>query len=60
MLRKVLFAVTAFYLLGVIGVGGSYLSRNWSSEWALGDQLTSAVKIGVAWPVLVVVMVSRA
>ena len=60
MLRKLVIAVSAFYLLGVIGVGGSYLSRNWTDDWTLTDQLTNAVKIGAAWPALVVWMVSRA
>ena len=60
MLRKLMIAVAVCYLLGVVGVGGDYLSRNWTDEWALGDQLASAVKIGAAWPAYVVGMVSRA
>ena len=60
MFRKLMMAVSIFYLLGVVGVGGSYLSNNWTNEWALGDQLADAIKIGVAWPALVVGMVSRA
>ena len=60
MFRKLIIAVAAFYLLGVAGVGGGYLSQNWNDESTLSDQLASAVTIGVAWPALVVRMVSRA
>ncbi len=60
MLRKLLISVAALYLLGVVGVGGGYMSQNWTDEWPLGDQLADAVKIGASWPALVVWMVSRA
>ena len=51
-------ALALFYLLGVVGVGGGDLSRNWSDESVLGDQLVSAVRIGAAWPALVMELVS--
>ena len=60
MLRKILIATAVIYLLGVVGVGGKYLSRNWTDEWPLSDQLASAVKIGAAWPALVVWIITRA
>ncbi len=60
MFRKLVIAVSAFYLLGVVGVGGNYLSNNWSDDWALGDQLANAITVGATWPALVVGMVSRA
>ena len=54
MVKKGLIVVLAFYLLGVFGVAGGYLSNAWDSEWGLGGQLWDALRMGATWPLLVV------
>ena len=53
MVKKGLIAIVVFYLLGVFGVAGGYLSSEWDGEWSLGGQLMDAIMIGVTWPQLV-------
>lgn len=60
MVRKSLIAIVAFYLLGVLGVAGGYLSGEWDGEWGLGAQLAEAIKMGATWPVLVIEVIAGA
>jgi hypothetical protein len=34
--KKSLIAVVLFYLLGVFGVAGGYLSSEWDGDWSFG------------------------
>jgi hypothetical protein len=52
--KKSVIAVLLFYLLGVLGVAGGYLSSEWDGEWSFGPQLLDALKMGATWPLLVV------
>jgi hypothetical protein len=52
--KKSVIAVVLFYLLGVLGVAGGYLSSEWDGEWSLGPQLLDALKMGATWPLLVI------
>ena len=54
MVKKGLIAVVVFYLLGVFGVAGGYLSSNWDSEWSFGQQLAEAIQTGFTWPKLAI------
>ena len=54
MVKKSLIVVAAFYLLGVLGVAGGYLSNTWDDGWSAGLQLVEALKMGAAWPMLVI------
>lgn len=54
MAKKGLIVVVVFYLLGVFGVAGGYLSSELDSEWGLGAQVLHAIKIGASWPMLVI------
>lgn len=54
MVKKGLIAVVLFYLLGVLGVAGGYLSSEWDGEWSFGPQLLDALKMGATWPLLVI------
>ena len=54
MVKKGLIAIVVFYLLGVFGVAGGYLSSTWEGEWSAGVQLVEALKIGAIWPQLVI------
>lgn len=54
MVKKSVIAVVLFYLLGVIGVAGGYLSSEWDGEWSFGPQLLDALKMGATWPLLVI------
>ena len=51
---KSLIVVVLFYLLGVFGVAGGYLSSEWDGDWSFGDQLFEALKMGATWPLLVI------
>ena len=53
MVKKSLIALAAFYLLGLLGVAGGYLSSEWDSEWSFGAQVFDALKMGATWPLLV-------
>ncbi len=57
MVKKGLIAIVAFYLLGVFGVAGGYLSSEWDGEWSLGGQLLDAITMGATWPQLVLDLV---
>ncbi len=57
MAKKCLLAVIVFYLLGVFGVAGGYLSREWDGDWSFGDQLLGAIEIGAGWPLLVIKLI---
>ena len=57
MVKKGLIAIVLFYLLGVFGVAGGYLSSEWDGEWSFGGQLLDAIMIGVTWPQLVLDLV---
>ena len=59
-MRKMLVSAVIVYCLGVVGVGGGYMANNWTSEWGFGDQFASAFRVGIAWPSLIVGMVTRA
>ncbi len=52
--KKSLFVVVLFYLLGVFGVASGYLSNEWDSDWSFGAQLFDALKMGATWPLLVI------
>lgn len=54
MVKKSVIAVALFYLLGMLGVAGGYLSSEWDGEWTFGPQVLEALKTGATWPVLVV------
>ncbi len=54
MVKKSLIAVVLFYLLGVVGVAGGYLSSEWDGDWSFGVQLFDALKMGATWPLLVI------
>jgi len=54
LIKKALIAVFVFYLLGVFGVAGGYLSNSWESEWSVGQQVADAIKLGATWPKLVI------
>jgi hypothetical protein len=51
--KKSLITIVVFYLLGVFGVAGGYLSNSWDSEWSLGSQVADALHMGAIWPLLV-------
>ena len=57
MVKKGLIAVVLFYLLGVFGVAGGYLSNEWDSDWSAGTQLFDALKMGATWPLLVIELI---
>lgn len=57
MVKKGLIAVVVFYLLGVFGVAGGYLSSEWDGEWSMGGQLLDAIMMGVTWPQLVIELI---
>ncbi len=42
-----LIAFVLFYLLGVFGVAGGYLSSEWDSDWSFDDQLFERAPQGV-------------
>jgi hypothetical protein len=52
--KKSVIAVVLFYLLGVLGVAGGYLSSEWDGEWSFGPQILDALKMGATWPLLVI------
>ena len=54
MVTKSLIVVVLFYLLGVFGVAGGYLSSEWDGDWSFGAQLFDALKMGATWPLLVI------
>ncbi len=54
MVKKSLMAFVLFYLLGVFGVAGGYLSSEWDGDWSFGVQLLDALKMGATWPLLVI------
>jgi hypothetical protein len=55
--KKSLFIVVLFYLLGVFGVAGGYLSNEWDGDWSLGDQLFDALEMGATWPLMVIELI---
>ncbi len=57
MAKKVLIAVVTFYLLGVFGVAGGYLSSEWDGDWSFGNQLFNALEMGATWPLLVIELI---
>ncbi len=57
MVKKSLFVVVLFYLLGVFGVAGGSLSNAWDGDWSLGDQLFDALLMGATWPLLVIELI---
>ncbi len=57
MAKKVLITVVVFYLLGVFGVAGGYLSSEWDGDWSFGDQLFNALEMGATWPLLVIELI---
>ncbi len=57
MTKKVLIAIVTFYLLGVFGVAGGYLSSEWDGDWSFGDQLFNALEMGATWPLLVIELI---
>ncbi len=57
MVKKSLFIVVLFYLLGVFGVAGGYLSNEWDGDWSLGDQLFDALEMGATWPLMVIELI---
>ncbi len=57
MAKKVLIAIVTFYLLGVFGVAGGYLSSEWDGDWSFGDQLFNALEMGATWPLLVIELI---
>jgi hypothetical protein len=52
--KKGLITIFVFYLLGVFGVAGGYLSSTWDKEWSMGQQLADAIHMGATWPMLVI------
>lgn len=54
MVKKGLIVIAVFYLLGVFGVAGGYLSNTWDSEWSLGPQVAEAIQLGATWPMMVI------
>ena len=57
MAKKVLIAVVTFYLLGVFGVAGGYLSSEWDGDWSFGNQFSNALEMGATWPLLVIELI---
>ncbi|MEE9195531.1 MAG: hypothetical protein V3U44_06790 [Alphaproteobacteria bacterium] len=57
MIKKGLIAVILFYLLGVFGVAGGYLSSQWDGEWSFGAQLFDALEMGATWPLMVIELI---
>ena len=57
MVKKSLIAVILFYLLGVFGVAGGYLSSEWDGDWSFGAQLFDALEMGATWPLLVIELI---
>ncbi len=57
MAKKILIAVVTFYLLGVFGVAGGYLSSEWDGDWSFGDQLFNALEMGATWPLLAIELI---
>jgi len=55
--KKVLITVVVFYLLGVFGAAGGYLSNTWDGDWSFGDQLFNALEMGATWPLLVIELI---
>ena len=60
MVKKGLIILVVFYLLGVCGVAGGYLSNTWDAEWGIGQQVADAIMMGVTWPVLVFDLIAGA
>ena len=60
MVKKALITILVFYLLGVFGVAAGYLSNSWDSEWGLSQQAADAIQLGVAWPKLVIDLMTGA
>jgi hypothetical protein len=54
LVKKGLIVVFVFYLLGVFGVAGGYLSSSWDDQWSFGQQLADALQMGATWPLLVI------
>ena len=54
MVKKSLIAVVLFYLLGLFGVAGGYMTSQWDGDWSLGAQSFDALKMGALWPLLVI------
>lgn len=57
MVKKGLIAVGLFYLLGLFGVAGSYLSDNWDDEWGATAQIMDAIQSGATWPIQVIELI---
>ncbi len=60
MVTKSLIAIVLFYLLGVFGVAGGYLSSEWDGDWSFGAQLVDALEMGATWPLLVIELIVSA
>ncbi len=56
-IKKSLIAFILFYLLGVFGVAGGYLSSQWDGEWSFGAQLFDALEMGATWPLMVIELI---
>ena len=57
MAKKALIGIVLFYLLGVFGVAGGYLSNEWDSDWSFDAQLLDTLKMGATWPMLVIELI---
>ncbi len=55
--KKSLFVVVLFYLLGVFGVAGGTLSSEWDGDWSFDDQLFNALEMGATWPLLAIELI---
>lgn len=53
MVKRIVISAVVFYLLGVFGVTGGYLSEYWEEDWGTGDQVMTALETGALWPKLV-------
>ena len=59
MFKNALLGVVTFYLIGVVGVGGGYLARNWADEFDFDEVLGESIRVGVTWPTIVLEMMQE-
>jgi hypothetical protein len=60
MFKGALIGVVTLYVIGVVGVGGGYLARNWTDEFGFEELLGESFRVGVAWPTIVLEMMEEA
>ncbi len=59
MFKTALLGVVIFYTIGVVGVGGGYLSRNWTDEFDFDEIAGESIRVGLSWPTIVLEMMQE-